>query len=61
MFELRRATAPSDGASLAAALAAATEGLTAAGWDVVASIASPVAGARGALELLLHARRGGTA
>jgi 23S rRNA (cytidine1920-2'-O)/16S rRNA (cytidine1409-2'-O)-methyltransferase len=57
MFELRRATAPADDASLAAALAAATQGLAAAGWRVVASIASPVLGARGAREILLHARR----
>jgi 23S rRNA (cytidine1920-2'-O)/16S rRNA (cytidine1409-2'-O)-methyltransferase len=57
MFELRRATAPVDDASLAAALAAAVAGVEAAGWTVVSSMASPVLGARGARELLLHARR----
>ena len=56
MFELRRATAPVDDASLAAALAAAVAGAEAAGWTVVSSMASPVLGARGARELLLHAR-----
>jgi 23S rRNA (cytidine1920-2'-O)/16S rRNA (cytidine1409-2'-O)-methyltransferase len=59
MFELRRATAPVDDASLAAALAAAVAGVEAAGWTVVASMPSPVLGARGARELLLHARWGG--
>jgi 23S rRNA (cytidine1920-2'-O)/16S rRNA (cytidine1409-2'-O)-methyltransferase len=58
MFELRRATAPIDDASLADALAAALAGVEAAGWTVVSSMASPVLGARGARELLLHARRG---
>ncbi len=57
MFELRAATAPTDRASLDAALRAATEGVTAAGWDVQASIDSPVTGAHGAREMLLHARR----
>ena len=56
MFELRRATAPIDDPSLAAALAAAAAGVEAAGWTVVSSMASPVLGARGARELLLHAR-----
>ena len=58
MFELRRATAPIDDPSLADALAVATAGVEAAGWQVVASIASPVLGAHGARELLLHARWG---
>jgi len=58
MFELRRATAPLDDASLAAAREAAIRGVTAAGWAVVATVVSPVLGARGARELLLHARRG---
>jgi 23S rRNA (cytidine1920-2'-O)/16S rRNA (cytidine1409-2'-O)-methyltransferase len=57
MFELRRASAPVDETSLAAALEVATAGVTAAGWQVVASIPSPVAGAHGARELLIHARR----
>ena len=57
MFELRRATAPTDDASLAAALEAAERGVEALGWAVVASVPSPVSGARGARELLLHACR----
>jgi 23S rRNA (cytidine1920-2'-O)/16S rRNA (cytidine1409-2'-O)-methyltransferase len=57
MFELRAATAPSDRASLDAALAAASAGATAAGWQVRASIDSPVTGGRGARELLLFAAR----
>lgn len=57
MFELRTATAPSDRASLDAALAAAADGITAAGWRVLGSIDSPVPGSRGARELLLHAVR----
>ena len=57
MFELRRATAPTDDASLAAALEAAERGVEAHGWVVVAAVPSPVTGARGARELLLHARR----
>jgi 23S rRNA (cytidine1920-2'-O)/16S rRNA (cytidine1409-2'-O)-methyltransferase len=57
MFELRAATAPSDRASLDAALAAACAGVVAAGWEVRGSIDSPVSGSRGAREMLLHARR----
>lgn len=58
MFELRAATAPTDRASLDEALAAATAGVTRAGWDVRGAIDSPVLGARGAREMLLHAVRG---
>jgi 23S rRNA (cytidine1920-2'-O)/16S rRNA (cytidine1409-2'-O)-methyltransferase len=58
MFELRRATAPVDDASLAAAREAAVAGIAAAGWTVAGTVASPVLGARGARELLLHARWG---
>jgi 23S rRNA (cytidine1920-2'-O)/16S rRNA (cytidine1409-2'-O)-methyltransferase len=57
MFELRAATAPSDRSSLEDALAAASAGATAAGWDVRGSMDSPVTGSRGARELLLHAVR----
>jgi 23S rRNA (cytidine1920-2'-O)/16S rRNA (cytidine1409-2'-O)-methyltransferase len=58
MFELRRASAPVDDASLDAALAAAVAGAVRAGWAVLATMVSPVLGARGARELLLHGRRG---
>jgi len=56
MFELRRASAPVDDASVLAALEAAGTGVTAAGWRVLAGVRSPVLGARGAREALLHAR-----
>jgi 23S rRNA (cytidine1920-2'-O)/16S rRNA (cytidine1409-2'-O)-methyltransferase len=57
MFELRAASAPSDRGSLDVALAAASAGVTAAGWDVLSSIDSPVTGRHGAREMLLHACR----
>ncbi|MGH7723158.1 MAG: SAM-dependent methyltransferase [Candidatus Dormibacteria bacterium] len=57
MFELRAPTAPSDRASLDAALAAASTGVSAAGWAVQGVMDSPVTGSRGAREMLLHARR----
>ncbi len=57
MFELRAASAPSDRASLDAALGAATSGVVAAGWSVGGSMDSPVTGSRGARELLLYAVR----
>lgn len=59
MFELRTATAPSDRSSLDAALAAASAGVTAAGWEVKGSIDSPVTGSHGAREMLLYAQRPG--
>ena len=55
MFELGLSRAPADRPSLDGALAAAVAGVDAAGWHAVASIDSPVTGARGAPELLLHA------
>ena len=57
MFELRRATAPADDASLQEAAERAASGVAAAGWNVAGLMRSPVAGARGAPEMLLHARR----
>jgi 23S rRNA (cytidine1920-2'-O)/16S rRNA (cytidine1409-2'-O)-methyltransferase len=57
MFELRLARAPSDPASLAEALSRAARGIEANGWRVAAHVESPVRGAGGAVELLLHARR----
>jgi 23S rRNA (cytidine1920-2'-O)/16S rRNA (cytidine1409-2'-O)-methyltransferase len=58
MFELRLPSAPLDAPTLERALRAACGGVEAAGWSVEGSMVSPVAGARGARELLLHARRG---
>ncbi len=57
MFELRLKAAPADQSSLDEALARAGAGIAAAGWKVLASIDSPMRGARGAREMLIHARR----
>ena len=57
MFELRAGSAPSDRGSLDAALAAASAGVAAAGWEVHGSMDSPVTGRHGAREMLLHGRR----
>ncbi|MGH2351413.1 MAG: SAM-dependent methyltransferase [Chloroflexota bacterium] len=59
MFELRLAAPPSEPARLAQALETAMTGIEAAGWRVIASVESPVRGARGAVEMLVHARRVG--
>jgi 23S rRNA (cytidine1920-2'-O)/16S rRNA (cytidine1409-2'-O)-methyltransferase len=59
MFELHLDRAPNDRASLDRALALASAGVEAAGWRVIDSMDSPVTGARGAPEVLLHAVRGG--
>lgn len=55
MFELQLATAPSDRPTLDQALAKAVDGVTAAGWNVVSTMDSPVTGAKGAPELFIHA------
>jgi 23S rRNA (cytidine1920-2'-O)/16S rRNA (cytidine1409-2'-O)-methyltransferase len=57
MFELHMATAPVDAETARRAADHAATAIDAAGWSVVAVVASPVAGARGAVEMLLHARR----
>lgn len=57
MFELKLASAPGDRESLDRALAAAVAGAESAGWNVAGTMDSPVAGAKGARELFLHARR----
>lgn len=56
MFELRMATAPSDATSVSEAAARASRGIAGCGWSVLGSMGSPVTGARGAREMLLHAR-----
>jgi 23S rRNA (cytidine1920-2'-O)/16S rRNA (cytidine1409-2'-O)-methyltransferase len=58
MFELRLADAPRDDAALPGAVDAARAGIERAGWRVAGVTASPVTGARGAVEALLYARRG---
>lgn len=57
MFELRLARAPVDEVSVGEAVAAARDGIEAAGWTVISTLPSPVRGARGAVEALIHARR----
>lgn len=57
MFELHLDHAPTDEASVAAAVDAASTAIGAAGWTVAGTMPSPVTGSRGAREALLHARR----
>jgi 23S rRNA (cytidine1920-2'-O)/16S rRNA (cytidine1409-2'-O)-methyltransferase len=56
-FELGLAAPPADPERLAEAARAAAKGFVAAGWRVVETIESPVRGARGSAELLLHGVR----
>lgn len=56
-FELGLARSPTEARQLAEAVELASAGVEQAGWAVVATAASPVSGARGAIEFLLHARR----
>lgn len=55
MYELGLATLPPE-EQLPDALARATAGAERAGWTVLGTVRSPVVGARGAIEFLLHAR-----
>lgn len=57
MFELRLGQAPGDAESLARATDLAAHGITAAGWAVVATMTSPMKGAKGAIEGFVHAQR----
>lgn len=56
-YELRLQGPPTDEALLDAAVSHAQQGLEANDWAFVARERSPVPGARGAIEYLLHARR----
>jgi 23S rRNA (cytidine1920-2'-O)/16S rRNA (cytidine1409-2'-O)-methyltransferase len=58
MFELGLGRLPESGLQLEEAVERAAAGVGAAGWKVEGSMRSPVVGARGAVEFLLHARRG---
>lgn len=55
MFELQLASAPSDRPTLDHALAKAVDGVMASGWTAVATMDSPVTGAKGAPEMFIHA------
>jgi 23S rRNA (cytidine1920-2'-O)/16S rRNA (cytidine1409-2'-O)-methyltransferase len=57
MFELRLPTAPVDPETVDAATERAVTGIESAGWQVLATMPSPVLGGRGAVEALVHARR----
>jgi 23S rRNA (cytidine1920-2'-O)/16S rRNA (cytidine1409-2'-O)-methyltransferase len=56
-YELGRGALPDDERLIAAAVRLAADGLATAGWRVIEHEASPVRGARGAIEWLIHARR----
>lgn len=60
MFELHLGSSPDDLGSLRRAVAAARTGIECSDWHVAGELRSPVLGARGAVEFLLHARRTGT-
>jgi 23S rRNA (cytidine1920-2'-O)/16S rRNA (cytidine1409-2'-O)-methyltransferase len=57
-FELRRSHLPTSRQDLDDAVRFAAVGFTASGWHIAAIADSPIRGAGGAIELLLHARRG---
>ena len=57
MFELRMAAPPETPDALRQALDLARAGIESAGWSVAGTMDSPVRGARGAREMLVHARR----
>jgi 23S rRNA (cytidine1920-2'-O)/16S rRNA (cytidine1409-2'-O)-methyltransferase len=57
MFELHLSRPPEDVESQRRALELAREGIARAGWEVAGWMDSPVTGARGAVEFLIHARR----
>jgi predicted rRNA methylase YqxC with S4 and FtsJ domains len=56
-FELALARPPRRAGELRAALDRAAAGAEAAGWRLEGTMLSPVRGARGSVEFLLHARR----
>jgi 23S rRNA (cytidine1920-2'-O)/16S rRNA (cytidine1409-2'-O)-methyltransferase len=58
MFELGLDKPPGEEARLADAVTRAIAGIGAGPWTVVADIESPVRGTNGAVEFLVHARRG---
>jgi 23S rRNA (cytidine1920-2'-O)/16S rRNA (cytidine1409-2'-O)-methyltransferase len=58
MFELALPAPPTTTPELDGAVERVVAAVETSGWDVQGSIRSPVEGARGAVEFLLHARRG---
>jgi 23S rRNA (cytidine1920-2'-O)/16S rRNA (cytidine1409-2'-O)-methyltransferase len=59
MFELHLSQPPTDLERLREAVALARAGIERAGWEILGSMDSPVQGARGAVEFLIHARWAG--
>jgi 23S rRNA (cytidine1920-2'-O)/16S rRNA (cytidine1409-2'-O)-methyltransferase len=57
MFELHLSRPPDDVEAQQRALVLAREGIASAGWAVVKWMDSPVTGARGAIEFLIHAKQ----
>ena len=57
MFELGLGRPPATAELLAGAVERAASGVASAGWDVLGDMRSPLAGAGGAVEFFLHARR----
>jgi predicted rRNA methylase YqxC with S4 and FtsJ domains len=57
MFELRLDHAPRDTGAVREAFECAAPGFDGAGWRVCGHLDSPIPGARGAVEVFLHARR----
>jgi 23S rRNA (cytidine1920-2'-O)/16S rRNA (cytidine1409-2'-O)-methyltransferase len=57
IYELGLRALPTDDRELHAAVEHAADGLAGSGWSLVATTRSPVLGARGAIEWLVHARR----
>jgi hypothetical protein len=57
MYELGLPSSPTDERQVDEAVDRAARGLAANGWSIVATCRSPVLGAGGAMERLVHARR----
>jgi 23S rRNA (cytidine1920-2'-O)/16S rRNA (cytidine1409-2'-O)-methyltransferase len=59
MFELQLGALPTDESQWQEAVDRARSAITAAGWECVAAVRSPLLGHRGAVEFAVQARRGG--
>jgi 23S rRNA (cytidine1920-2'-O)/16S rRNA (cytidine1409-2'-O)-methyltransferase len=60
-YELHLGAAPTDPGSLARAVRQAATAIARSGWRVAGAMQSPVRGARGTIEFLIHAHRDGGA
>ena len=59
MFELGLPEPPTERSELDRALALAVDAVDAGAWNALGTMSSPVTGARGAREFLVHGRRAG--